>query len=73
MVKSTETQDLSLFLAKSVLQPNLSSTTFPLQNVTMHVSFCMHLDILIISRGFQYEQNLITGIRKIIEKPTSNQ
>ena len=48
MVKSTETQDLSLFLAKSALQLDLSVCLSPLQNVTTHLSVCMHLDIHII-------------------------
>ena len=71
MAKSTENEDLSLLGAIRVHLANLFVPTSPLHMITMHVSFCMHLDIHKISTALQYEQNLTTGIRKLIEKPIS--
>ena len=50
---------------------NLSFTTFPLHMITMHLSFCMHLGIYLSRVYSQFHQNLMTGIRAMLEKPTS--
>ena len=54
---------------KSLNVTNLCSTTSLLHMITMHLSFCMHLGIYLSSPGLQYEQNLMTGIRVMLNKP----
>ena len=72
MAKSLRDQHFSNTLNFLLINPNLSRTTFPLQKITIHLSFCMHLGIYLSYPGLQYEQNLTTGIRVMTEKPTSN-
>ena len=39
--------------------------------ITMHLSFCMHLDMYKTYQALQYEQDLTTGIRVMLQKPTA--
>ena len=64
--------DFSKMYQKSLSWRNLSRTTSLVHMITMHLCFCMHLGIYLSSPGLQYEQNLMTGIRVMLEKPTKN-
>ena len=67
MVKLSKSMDFSKMYQKSLNLTNLSLTTSLLHMITMHLSFCMHLGIYLSSPGLQYEQNLTTGIRIMLE------
>ena len=64
--------DFSKMYQKSLNLTNLCAWVSPLHMITMHLSFCMHLGIYLSSPGLQYEQNLMTGIRVMLNKQTKN-
>ena len=70
MVESTKNEDFLKIDPESLINPNLCTTTFPLHMLTMHLSFCMHLDIYLICVYSQSYPNLMTGIRVMLQKPT---